>query len=282
MYCEGDGECSVTPPLEGLDQICLPFNEDFPAPNQTVISAGQLGGMHFVTFPGEPGTRLAEGIIEEIKANHAEVEEVLFVGYGQDYLGYSIEEDDWWQGGYEASGALWGPRQGDYLSGVTVAAMGAFLGGPVDWAVADPIQPFDDPVYTPYVAEEALDVGQVVVQPQATVGATDRVEVAVTGLAAWEGLPVATLVSSDGTRLQRPNGEDWTSHQQPFYWNLAADPSYDTSVDPMPRTFVWTLRFPVQHTVPGVFALPAGDWYVSVALPDGSVVETDVFTVTRD
>ena len=120
------------------------------------------------------------------------------------------------------------------------------------------------------------------VQPQAAVTATDRVEVAVTGLAAWEGLPVATLVASDGTRLQRPNGEDWTSLHQPFYWNLAAEPSYETSVDPMPRTFMWTLRFPVQHTVPGVFALPAGDWYVSVELPDGSVVETDLFTVTRD
>jgi len=282
VYCEGEGECTVTAPLEGLDQVCLPFNEDYPAPNQTVLSAGQVGGLHLITFPGEPGTRLAEGIVADIQAAHPEVEDVLFVGYGQDYLGYSIEEDDWWQGGYEAAGALWGPRQGDYLASVAVAVMDAFMGGDVAWAEADPITPFDDPTYTPYESEQAVDAGQVVVQPAETVVATDTIEVAVTGLAAWEGIPEATLVGADGSVLLRPNGEPWTSVHQPFYWTLEADPPYTDSVDPTPRTFTWTLRFPVQHVVPDVFSLPEGEWTVDVVLPDGTQVTSDTFTVVTD
>lgn len=280
VYCERDGECSVTPPLEGLDQSCLPFNETYPAPNQTVFSAGQVGGLHLITFPGESGTRLAEGIIDDIQAAHPEVEDVLFIGYGQDYLGYSIEEDDWWQGGYEAAGALWGPQQGEYLSSVGVAVMDAYLGGDVTWDTAEPITPFDDPTYTPYESEEALNAGQVVLQPAAVVTPADLIEVQVTGLAAWEGVPLATLVSADGSVLSRPGGDDWTSDHQPFHWNLSADPPYSDTVDPTPRTFTWTLRFPVQHTVPGTFSLPEGDWSVSIVLPDGTEVLTDSFTVS--
>ena len=280
VYCEAEGECTVTAPIEGLDQSCLPFNETYPAPNQTVITTGQVGGLHLVTFPGEPGTRLAEGIIAELQAAHDDIGEVLFVGYGQDYLGYALEEDDWWQGGYEASGSLWGPRQGEYLASVVVQAMGAFKGGEVTWATIDPITPFDDPTYTPYDSEEALEAGQVVLQPAAAVTATDMVELAVTGFAAWEGMPVATLLDASGAALTRPNGETWTSIDQPFYWTLSADPPYTDSVDPMPRVFTWTLRFPVQHVVPDTFSLPAGDWSVEVVLPDGNTVTTDAFTVS--
>jgi len=280
VYCEGEGECEVTPPIEGLDHSCLPFNEEYAAPDQTVFSAGQVGGLHLITFPGEPGTRLAEGMMADIQAAHPEVSDILFVGYGQDYLGYSIEEEDWWQGGYEASGALWGPRQGEYLAGVGAQVMGAWLGDAVSWAEADPIAPFDDPTYTPYISEEALDAGAVAVQPAASVTRTDTVEVGITGLAAWEGNPVATLVNADGVALTRPNGEVWTSNEQPFYWTLEADPPYAESVDPMPRVFTWTLRFPVQHTVPGVFSLPDGDWTVVVELPDGTTIVSEPFSVT--
>ena len=280
VYCEGDSDCDASTTVEGLDQVCLPFNADYPAPDQTVFTAGRVGDLFLITFPGEPGTRLAEGIMADIQAADPEIEDILFVGYGQDYLGYSIEEEDWWQGGYEASGHLWGPRQGDYLADVAVTVMGLYRGTASGLDEPAPIAPFDDPVYTPYAAEEGLDVGVVVAQPQAEVGATDLVEVTVQGTAPWLGTPTARIRGADGSPLLRPGGQEWTSALQPFEWRLDVRPSYADSLDPQPRTFAWTLRFPVRHPVPEVFALGGGTYTVEVAFPDGTVVESEAFNVS--
>ena len=281
VYCEEEGECAVTEPIEGLDQSCLPFNEAFPAPNQTVISAGQIGDLHLITFPGEPGTRLAEQIIDDIQAQDPHITDVMFVGYGQDYLGYSILEDDWWQGGYEAGGSLWGPRQGEYLADVAVTVMGLYTGSASGLDEPPPITPFDDPVYEPYEAEAGVDVGDVVVQPEAELGPNGGVVFAVNGLAPWLGVPDATVRDGAGAALTRPGGAPYTSDQQPFAWTLDVNPPYSDSLDPQPRTFTWTLRFPAQHPVDGIFALEPGSYTIEVALPDGSTVESAPFAVTE-
>ena len=281
VYCEEEGECALTEPIEGLDQSCLPFNEGFPAPNQTVMSAGRIGDLHLITFPGEPGTRLAEQIMDDIQAQDPDISDLMFVGYSQDYLGYSILEDDWWQGGYEAGGSLWGPRQGEYLAETAVTVMGLYTGSASGLDEPSPITPFDDPVYEPYEAETAVDAGVVAVQPDPELGPAGGVVFAVQGLPPWLGVPEATVRDADGAALLRPNGAPYSSDQQPFAWKLDVSPSYDDSLDPQPRTFTWTLRFPVQHPVEDVFSLAAGSYTVEVALPDGSVVESDAFVVTE-
>lgn len=281
VYCEKEGECAVTEPIEGLDQDCLPFNEMFPAPNQTVFSAGQVGDLHLITFPGEPGTRLAEQVIADIQAQDPHITDVMFVGYGQDYLGYSILEDDWWQGGYEAGGHLWGPRQGEYLADVAVQVMGLYTGSASGLDEPDPITPFDEPSYTPYEAEEAVAAGDAVAQPGAVLAPSDAVVFAVNGLAPWLGAPLATVHAADGSAVLRANGEPWTSDEQPFVWSLTVAPSYAETLDPQPRTFTWSLSFPVRHPVPDTFALEPGDYTVQIALPDGTVVESEPFSVTE-
>ena len=283
VYCEGDADCDASTEVEGLDQICLPFNENFPAPDQTVFTAGQVGDLYLVTFPGEPGTRLAEGIMADIRASDPEIEDILFVGYGQDYLGYAIEESDWWQGGYEASGHLWGPRQGDYLADVAVQVMALYRGsgdGSLDEPA--PIETFTPDAYTPYEAEPALGAGTLVAGPPATVVPADLVEITVNGLAPWLGTPRAQLRLEDGSALLRPGGTPWTSDHQPFEWRLAVTPSYEDQPEPTQRTFAWTLRFPVRHPVPEVFALASATYSVAVTLPDGTVVETEPFAVAAD
>ncbi len=279
VYCEGDSDCDAGTTVDGLDQVCLPFNATFPAPNQTVMSTGRVGDLTLVTFPGEPGTALAEQVMADIQADWPDTTDILFVGYSQDYLGYSILEDDWWQGGYEASGALWGPRQGSYLAEVAVKVQGRFQGADVELDEPDPITPFADPTFSPYQAEEALGLGTVLQQPAASVGPADLVSLRVQGTAPWLGAPVATLLGAGDAPLMRPNGVLWTSDMQPFHWHLDVDPPYADSLDPQPRAFAWTLDFPVRHAVPGVMDLPPGDYRVRIQWGDGSETTSAAFTV---
>lgn len=282
-YCrrESQEDCDASTTIDDQDMACLlKFQESEPAPNQTLLAAGQVGDLHLVTFPGEPGTRLAEGIIADIQSNHSDVGEVMFLGYAQDYTAYSIEEDDWYQGGEEVA-SLWGPRQGDYLAGVAVAAMDLFKGtaSASDVPQADPIPPFDDPVYSPYEAEEALSVGEVQEQPAAQVGPLDRVSYAVAGTAPWLGNPVIALETADGEPVLRPNGVPYTADMAPFWMGLEVSPSYDDTLDPQPRTFVWSVSLPVRHPVPGTFDLAPGDYQLRMTFSDGSAHVSDVFTV---
>lgn len=268
VYCEGDSDCDPSTTIEGLDAACLPFNEVTPAPNQTEMTAGQVGPFTLVTFPGEPGTLLAEQIMDEARATWPDrVEDVFFVGYAQDYVGYSILEEDWWQGGYEASGAIWGPRQGAYLAGRAIDVLGAFLDG---GAIADepaPIPPFDDPQYTPYVAEEALDAGLVVADLPDTAGVDTVLRLTVNGGDPWLGPPRPTIERIDGLPVTRPNGAPLGVGDYDWTLELSPSPGYAESPGPTARTFAWTLELPVQRTTPGWLALEDGAYRIKVELP---------------
>jgi len=276
VYCTADGDCDASTRVEGLDHDCLPFNEDYPAPNQTVFTVGQVGPLRLITFPGEPGTLLAELVIEGIDA-WADGP-VMFVGYGQDYLGYSILEDDWWQGGYEASGALWGPRQGAYLVGEAVAVMGEALGELEPVERPDPIAPFGDGTYDPYAPATPLDRGTVVAQTSTAV-ATDLIQVTVAGDDPWLGTPVATLQQADGTQVLRADGTPLTSDHPVFRVELEVDPPWTT--ESASRTFRWTFELPAQHPVPGAMPALSGDYRLEVHTASGDVLGTSApFTVT--
>ncbi|RME24510.1 MAG: hypothetical protein D6798_11155 [Deltaproteobacteria bacterium] len=284
VYCDGDADCDPSTTVDGLDHACLPFSEQYPAPRQTLFTAGRVGPLTLLTFPGEPGTLLAEQIMEQARAAWPEsVGDILFVGYAQDYLGYSILEEDWWQGGYEASGALWGPRQGEYLAARAVEAVGAFLGEVELGDEPDPITPFTVPDYEPYEPEEAIGGGVVEAGPTAPLGPTDTVEVTVTGGDPWLGPPQATLATADGTPVTRPGGIPLSSDDYEFQVDLAVDPSYADSPGPTARTFRWTFRLPVQRTTAGWASLDSGSYvmYFTVPLSADQVVEvaTEPFTV---
>jgi len=282
VYCGGESDCDASTEVEDLDQACIPFPEAYPAPNQTVMTVGRIGGHHVVTFPGEPGTLLGEYVIDTIADDNAGVESVLFLGYTQDYLGYSILEDDWWQGGYEASGALWGPRQGIHLADRAIDTFAAWSKGK-SLSEPKPITPFDEPQYTPYEAEAAIDFGEVLTPVAAEVEVDEVITFEVAGSDPWLGAPLAVLVDEAGEVVSRDNGMPLDSDGYGAWLELRVDPTYE-DVDTSARTFGWTFNFPVRRTTTETTELAAGTYTVRVSLPssDGeTTVESAPFIVNR-
>lgn len=280
VYCSGPtGFCTGTERFESLDNACVPFPAQFSAPTQTELSSGRIGSLYFTTFPGEPGTLLAEQIIDGIRADHPDVEDVAFFGYSQDYLGYSILEDDWWNGGYEASGALWGPKQGAYLAERTQRAFGWTRGDTPDPEPAI-ITPFDTSEFVAYSATAGIDVGNVLVDVTETAAPADVLEFTVSGNDPWEGPPVATLVDASGAAVLARNGLPITSDGVGFTVRLTPEPSYADAPDAGSRTFRWQFSFPVRHRQDVGLPELAGSYRFQVDLPDGTSATTRTFTVS--
>lgn len=268
VYCDaGEATCENTH-IDGLDEACLAFSEQFSAPTQTVLTAGRVGDLHIVTFPGEPATRVAERVMEGIRAEHPEVEHIAFFGYSQDYLGYSLLEEDWWNGGYEASGALWGPLQGEYLSGRAIAAFGWSFGATPD-DQPDPVQPFDVSGYVPYVPTPGDAVGTVLTDVQPAVGPTDTVILEVAGTDPWLGAPLATLQHDDGSPVLRSGGQPMDSDGLGFRVVLTPEPGYGEDPTASSRTFRWIFEMPVRHRQDVGLPELDGAYRIQVSIPSG-------------
>jgi hypothetical protein len=279
VYCGSglEADCETVTDFYGeFDDVCVPFSEEFGAPKQTLFTVGQVGDLHYMTFPGEPGTLLIESITDSLR-QAPDVDALMVIGYGQDYIGYSLLEDDWWQGGYEASGGLWGPRQGAYLADRVVDFFDHATSSWLPFFGPSPLAPFDATSFDPYLAIDALELGSVLEPVQPVLGVMDTVVFTVAGSDPWLGTPVATLESADSGTVLRPNGEPLTSDGLGFYVDLMPVPGYSEAPDATERRFQWQFSMPVRHQVIG--ALPElieGESYrLRVEIPEknGSLIE---------
>lgn len=284
VYCSGGNDCVdiVTDP--DLDSSCLPFPETSPAPMQSQVTVGTLAGAHFVTWAGECGTMLAEQTMTSVQAVDG-VDDVIFFGYANDYLGYAIQEDDWWYGGYESSGGMWGPKQGEHMSTRSVQSFQHFFAGaelPYEQAGGVPF--FDTSEGEPVPVETGLEVGVVVAQPQAAVAVGDIVMATIYGSDAWLGAPLATLQWADGGAWTDvlSGGSPVTSDGYGFWVDMAPDPPFaEADVLPMTRHFAWTFNLPATSRY---LALESGRSYrLSVSVPqlggDALAVMTEAFAL---
>jgi hypothetical protein len=294
VYCGSgvEADCDPTTTLPEIVDTCLGFDtffEENPLPPQTEIGAGRLGTLALVTLPGEPTTPLAETLLGKLRDRFGAAE-VMLLGYALDYTGYIVEESDFWQGGYEASGAMWGPRQGDYLLAQAEAVFERVVvsgprRGPAKGAPA-PADPFVIPTFTPYAPTPAEDVGAVVLDATAVVDATGLIVVTVLGSDPWLGTPEATLVDADGTPVLGANGVPVTSAGYAFWVDLRPVPAYSEERTAASRAFHWTFSMPARLAVPGLLPdLEGGTWRLRIAIPtDGDPVEVTsaAFTVIPD
>ena len=289
VYCGlgGDGNCDDDMPLHSLDTVCVGFDPEEPAPKQTLFSSGQIGDLYFVTGTGEWSTQLAGDLLDRMRELSGG--DAMFLGYANDYNGYSLSENDWWQGGYETGGALWGPKQGDYLAARAYEAFETYYGTFVEppYSQPPPIAKFAGYEYTPWEAETAVDVGVVQTDVAATATSADVVTFTIAGTDPWLGAPVATLEADDaGTfvPVMRANGTHLTSDGYDFWIDLAVSPTYKAEPNAAERTFSWTFNFPVKRRAAGATApVLSGDYRFTVSIPtedgDAMTATTGTFTV---
>lgn len=265
VYCgAGTDEACVgdeLPPVRGL-MACIPFpTPESAAPMQVPISAARIGDRMLVTTPGEFAIALGRRVRTEVAAQ-TDYQDVVIVGYANEYTGYSLPEDDWWHGGYEASGALWGPKQGDYLTGRVIEVALSFADPERRLPFREPPAP---PVPGPYDIEPRALLRSAVepqvladVPPAAEPGAL--VEYAFAGGDPWPGNPVVTLERrlEDGTfePVRTPDGRPVTTDGYEMTLHLDPDPPYTEEADA--RTFRWTVRLPTIRTYGGGPALRGG------------------------
>ncbi len=280
-----EGNCVDDTPIEGLNRRCFPIGPRDGLPKQTLISAGEIAGLSFVTAPGEWSTSLANSVIDQVKARTDG--DAMFIGYANDYTGYALHEEDWFQGGYEASGGLWGPRQGDYLAARMFECFETFadLYNEPPWFEPDEVEPFSGYTYDPYVPETAMGVGTISSDVPATVSATDIVTFTVQGADPWLGNPVATLEAenADGTfsPVVRSNLEQVDSESYDFWVDLTTDPTYEAAIR-SDRTFYWHFNFPVSIAAESAIPSLSGNHRFSITIPTTGgemTVTTGTFSV---
>jgi len=290
VYCSvSDETCDEVLHHDNLARACIPFPEDSPAPTQSLFTVGRLGDLHFTTWSGECSTGLAGEVMAAMQAKEG-VQDLLFIGYSNDYLGYQLQEDDWWHGGYEASGSMWGPRQGEYMKSIQAQVFDLFVeGAELSFSPPAPVPPFSVAGFSAYAVEDALDMGVVAEQPASSYVRSGVVSFSVHGGDPWLGAPRATL--------QRDTGEGFEDvlgvHGQPLdsdghgYWvDLVPEPAYGDAAEGTPRVFRWAFSFPLTRRGAGLSSPLIGRYRFRVDVPGGlageQVVETDVFEVATD
>jgi hypothetical protein len=271
VFCGGTGDTDCDPMTVevDLDRRCIPFPETYPVPPQTEISAGRIGSLAFVTFPGEPGTLLAEELLGRLQQRHGQ-SNVMLLGYTQDYTGYSILEDDWVQGGYEASGALWGPRQGEYLvdAAERVFERAVVSRSPVDPLAPQPLPPFDVEEYEAYAPATGEQVGTTVTDVSSSYGPHEVVTFTIAGSDPWLGTPTATLTDAQGAPVRLANGASIHSDGYNFWVDLEPVPGYRENRNATSRMFLWSFSMPAAQTVPGLLPdLRGGNYRLRVSIP---------------
>ncbi len=285
-YCQGEENCVDDTPVEGIDQACVEIPEEAELPRQSVFTMGQVDDLVLTTATGEWTTGLADILMTDISAI-AGGADVMFIGYAQDYTGYSLPEDDWWQGGYETSGTLWGPRQGDYFAARAAEMFANFHDGtPLPFTEPAPVPAFSGYTVEPYQVEAAVDAGTLLADVPSTVAPTDVLSFTVRGSDPWLGTPVATLERDAGSGFApvlRANGTEVTSEGYELWIDLTTDPTYADQMPASQREFRWTFSFPVSHRVSGAVDDLSGQlrFVVSVPTENGDVeVTTSAFTVS--
>ena len=291
-YCEKEGDQCYDPevgwtPIEGLDQACLDVEMFLgeSLPKKFYASAARIGGLLLVTFPGEPVTACTLTVEENIRTEFPD-QEVVVVGYAQDYIGYSTPEDDWWQGAYEASGALWGPKQGDYVT-ARVSELGLSLLDPEGYPLPfEPPPPFEVPVNdaSPWNVSVSVTAGTVVSEP-VDVAAGEVAAFEFTGGDPWLLVPTITLEIEVGGAWEPvtwPWGGPVDGTGYEYMITMQPDPDYQTSMSGTKRTFTWRVELPTRRFQTPGFGDLAGTYRFSVqgSQRDAASLEVEEYAVT--
>lgn len=251
MFCGG----GMSPCADGIAQLTMGSCFDLPLPmalRETRVGALRIGDLVLVTLPGEPVTSLGLGLRDAVR-DATGLDDVLIVGYANDYTGYLLDPEDWAQGGYEAGFSFWGPRQGAHLAGWAAAVAerlvepGAALPSPEAAPPELPVAAPEGPSATPSVSH-----GAIVAQPS-QVQAPAPVEFSWTGGDPAIDHPRVVLERRGADGVFAPTGV--TEQGYHLLLSVTPEPPYAKGIAVPARTFVWTASLATARRVPTTLTL---------------------------
>lgn len=251
IYCGfGQSRCFASPD-PAPDMTCLPMPED-PMVHQAELTVARIGPALFATIPGEPHTEVGISLRQAIEQKINDVKPFV-LGYSQAYLGYIMREEDWRNGGYEPTLAIWGYRFADYLIEVHKALVAKMQDPalPFPYPTADPI-PWKVPKYEPRQVEASTVEPTILSAPSFSVKAGATVTVTFFGGDPWLGSPNVTLeiLSTDGFMpYEYVPGIPLTSVLPYISLELSVDPPYEQQKGLTPRSFLWTATIPTAREI---------------------------------
>ncbi len=194
--------------LEALDSE-IPHN----VANQIYLTVARLGDLWMMTIPGEACWSIVKYAREEAAKRtwNGEPLHLMVIGFSQDHQLYITAPDDWYWGGYEQEMSLWGPGGGVFLADESLAVIDAMIDGynaPTLFAESPPLARVFE--WTPRPRERSLNMGDIAVQPEASVARTETVQ-----FAANCGDPA---LGSPSIRVQREQGGSYVDIPAPHGW----------------------------------------------------------------
>ncbi|NLH47121.1 MAG: hypothetical protein GX444_00810 [Myxococcales bacterium] len=134
---------------------------------QSPITVAQIGDQLFFTAPGEITSHLAVDIRTSLAAQLGiPYENINTLGYSQNYIFYILQDWDWWQGGGEMQGTLFGWRFGPWLQ-KTVGNLAGRLAADDLVVQGDPQPSLYHEALAPVAPEASERLGEINVQPEA-------------------------------------------------------------------------------------------------------------------
>ena len=257
VYCGAglEDRCLGEPPHDNVLVGCIAFPDARnSAPTQAPLTVGQIGDLSFITTPGEFSVSLGRRAAEAMQAVTGQ--HTVIFGYAQEYTGYSLGEEDWYQGGYEASGALWGPRQGDHLADSIISLTHAY-GNPrlplaFDEPPALPVPALYDGAPWPTMRSPAA--AAITIEPAEQAARGDIIAFGFTGGDPWLGNPIVTLEqqSDDGYAAVKLGARAVTTDGYLMTLQMAPEPAYVVNEDPgTSHTFNYTVSLPIGRAYGG-------------------------------
>ncbi len=271
------------------DLLCLITVPEADGITWGQIAAVQLGNLGMISLPGEPLTSV--GI--ELRDRALELtglEQMWVLGYTQGYLGYLLHADDYFLGGYEGAGGIWGPGLGEFLINRGVEIMAHLLDStrPLSF-LPIPLPPQSEVPREEVIFEEALREPEWTESPARTESGIWTAE--------WSGgdpaidHPVVSLEretngdnnQSIWTSVSHLSGLPWNSQGPEIELSLRVDPTYDDRPEQTGRAFYWRAAMPNRFTVPTTAGPFIGRfrWVVEGESPAPYRLESDIFEINE-
>ncbi|MDP8224998.1 MAG: hypothetical protein P9L99_16685 [Candidatus Lernaella stagnicola] len=220
---------------------------------QSPITVAQVGDQFFFTAPGEVTSHLAVDIRQTV-ANKLDVPfaNVNLIGYAQNYIFYILQDWDWWQGGGEAEGSLFGWRYGPWLES-EVARLTDLMHSDTPPLDDDPPPLMYHPEGETVPVELSESLGTITQQPASQASRFDTLEFA------WRGghpgvdwLTVMLQQEKDGEFVDvlRPNGKPYDDKGWEMAVRLFPAPSYQAERERASREFEYRLEWETSYNDP--------------------------------